>query len=71
MFYNSGEVRSDQFNYLILIQNLEKSEKNRRKQEVLGIFFFERGGHLFLKVNVRKPKRSKFGKPRLGESTLT
>ena len=31
-----------------------KSGKNRRKQEVLGIFFFERGGgHLSPKVNVR------------------
>ena len=27
-----------------MIRNLENSEKNRRKQEVLGIFFFERGG---------------------------
>ena len=39
MFYNSGEVISDQYNHLILIQNLENSEKNRRKQEVLGFFF--------------------------------
>ena len=41
MFYNSGEVISDQFYHLILIQNLE--EKKQRKQEVLGMFFFERG----------------------------
>ena len=27
-----------------MIQNLENSEKNRQKQEVLGIFSFERGG---------------------------
>ena len=27
-----------------MIQNVEKFEKNRRKQEVLGIFSFERGG---------------------------
>ena len=55
MFYNSGEVISDQFHHLILIQNLENSEKNRQKQEVLGIFSFERGGgnHLFPKVYVR------------------
>ena len=32
----------------VLIQNLENSEKNRRKQEVLGIFFFERGGVTYL-----------------------
>ena len=44
MFYNSGEVISDQLNHLISIRSLENSEKNRRKQEVLGIFFFERGG---------------------------
>ena len=53
MFYNSGEVISDKFYHIILIQNLDDSEKNRRNQEVLGIFFFERGCHLFLKVNVR------------------
>ena len=50
MFYNSGGVISDQFHHLILIRNLENSEKNRRKQEVLGNFFFS---HLFPKVNVR------------------
>ena len=40
MFYNSGVVISDQFNHLILIQNLEYSGKNRQKQEFWGIFFF-------------------------------
>ena len=39
--YKSGEVISDQFNHLILIQNLENSEKNRRKQEVLENTFFD------------------------------
>ena len=41
MFYKSGEVISDQFNHLILIQNLENSEKNWRKQEVLENTFFD------------------------------
>ena len=41
MFYNSGEVISDQFNHLILIQNLKNSERCQRKQKVLGIFFLQ------------------------------
>jgi len=56
MFYNSGEVISDQFNHITLDSKSGKfRKKNRQKQEVLGIFPLRGGGggHLFPKVYVR------------------
>ena len=40
MFYNSGEVISDQFHHLILIRNLENSEKKNGENKKFWDFFF-------------------------------
>ena len=44
MFYNSGEVISDQFNHITLDSKSGKFWKNRRKQEVLDFFPLRGGG---------------------------